>query len=66
MTSNLLFSVLSWLLSPAVPRCYFAGPVVKKSEFPPPRRVRSLFFRCIYQRYQRLEIPSEAIARVQA
>jgi hypothetical protein len=50
--SNLLFSVLSWLLSLAVSRCYFAAPVKKESEFPRPKRAWPLFSRCIYQRYQ--------------
>jgi hypothetical protein len=40
----LLFTVLSWLLSLAVSRCYFAAPGVKKSEFPPPKLAWSLFF----------------------
>src|SRR2546423_862368 len=51
-SGNLLFTVLSWLLSLAVFRCYFAAPGVRKSEFPPPKLAWSLFFRCIYQRYQ--------------
>src|SRR5271156_6389608 len=52
ISSNLLFSGLSWLLSLAVSRCYFATPVMEESEFPQPKRVCSLFSHCIYQRYQ--------------
>jgi len=60
----LLFSVLSWLLSLAVSLCYSTASGVKKSEFSPPKLVWSLFFRCIISDIsQRLETPSEAIAR---
>jgi hypothetical protein len=66
-SGNLLFLVLSGLLSLAVSRCYLAAPGVKKSEFPPPKLAWSLFFRCIYQRYQPARgTTREAIARAPA
>jgi hypothetical protein len=66
-SGNLLFTVLSWLLSLAVSCCYFAAPGVKKSEFPPPKLAWSLFFRCMYQQYQPARgTTREAIARAPA
>jgi hypothetical protein len=65
-SGNLLFTVLSWLLP------LFVSTIIRrarrqKSEFPRPKLAWSLFFRCIYQRYQPAPgIPSEAIARAPA